>query len=156
MTKTAEFAYVTYIVAAPEKVWNAIVDGEAAAHYWGHRTESDWKSGSPWRLRRADGSGIVQIAGAVVESSPPDRLVLTWAYADNADNAEKGSRVTFLLQPHPGGSTKLTVRHDELESGSEMEAAVSSGWPMVLSNLKSFLENGKTVQLQSVKERANA
>lgn len=151
MTK-AKFAYATYIVAAPEKVWNAIIDGEVAMHYWGHRTESDWESGSPWRLRRADGSDKVQIAGTVVESSPSDRLVLTWAYPDDA--AKKVSRVTFVLQPHPGGNTKLMVLHDELESDSEMECAISSGWPMVLSNLKSFLECGKTVPLQSAKERA--
>jgi len=36
----------------------------------------------------------------------------------------------------------LTVTHDELEPGSEMEQGIMQGWPRVLSSLKSFLETG--------------
>ncbi len=29
-----EFVYVTYILSTPEKVWNALVDGEVTKQYW--------------------------------------------------------------------------------------------------------------------------
>jgi hypothetical protein len=38
---------------------------------------------------------------------------------------------------------KLTVTHDRLESGSEMQRGITEGWPMVLSSLKSMLETGE-------------
>jgi hypothetical protein len=35
------------------------------------------------------------------------------------------------------------VTHDEFELGSKVRDAVSNGWPLVLSSLKSFLETGR-------------
>ena len=41
--------YVTYINTTPEKVWNALIDGEMTKLYWGHsRNVSDWQVGSMW------------------------------------------------------------------------------------------------------------
>ena len=40
---------------------------------------------------------------------------------------------------------RLTVTHDELEAGSDMEKGITRGWPLVLSSLKSWLEIGKPV-----------
>ena len=39
--------------------------------------------------------------------------------------------------------TRLTVTHGNFKIGSTMVGKVSSGWPRVLSSLKSFLETGK-------------
>jgi hypothetical protein len=44
-----------------------------------------------------------------------------------------------------GDMVRLTVTHDELEKGSEMERNISRGWPRVLSSLKSLLETGKAL-----------
>ena len=41
--------------------------------------------------------------------------------------------------------TCLTMTHDRLEPGSEMEKGITEGWPMVLSSLKSLLETGKAL-----------
>ena len=144
----ARHVYVTYIAVQPEKVWDALIDGEMTKQYWGHRNASDWKAGSHWEHQRSDGSNTVDIAGTVIETSRPRRLVITWTSPKEAGNPEKLSRVTFDLEPHTGGNTKLTVTHDELESGSEMERGITRGWPIVLSNLKSFLESGKTMPLR--------
>ena len=38
---------------------------------------------------------------------------------------------------------RLTVTHDQLESGSDMLRGISEGWPRVLSSLKSLLETGR-------------
>ncbi len=47
-----EFVYVIYIASTPEKVFQALTDAEASKLYWhGCSVESDWKVGSPFRLR---------------------------------------------------------------------------------------------------------
>ncbi|MEU7578477.1 metalloregulator ArsR/SmtB family transcription factor [Streptomyces sp. NPDC041068] len=140
MSTKPSYVYVTYIESTPEKVWHALTDAELTAAYWGHSNVSDgeWKAGSGWAHRRVDGSGIDDVVGTVVESVPPSRLVTTWAEPDAAD--DEPSRVTFDIQPH-GGIVRLTVTHENLASEADREA-VGSGWPAVLSNLKSLLETG--------------
>lgn len=47
------------------------------------------------------------------------------------------------------------MTHDEFEPGSKVRDAVSNGWPLVLSSLKSFLETGRASALASA-EKAHA
>jgi uncharacterized protein YndB with AHSA1/START domain len=143
MTMDSEkFVYVTYIAATPAKVWQALIDGELTRQYWKHTNESDWKPGSKWKHVADDGKGTVRLVGKVVEVIPNKRLVLTWGdVADAADNA-KHSRVAMDIES-VGAMVRLTVTHDELQPGSEMARKISSGWPRVLSSLKSFLETGR-------------
>ena len=42
------------------------------------------------------------------------------------------------------GQVKLTVTHDDFAPDSKVFAGISNGWPLVLSNLKSYLETGST------------
>jgi hypothetical protein len=42
-----------------------------------------------------------------------------------------------------GESVKLTVTHEIDRPDSKLIAGVSSGWPHILSSLKSLLETGK-------------
>jgi Activator of Hsp90 ATPase homolog 1-like protein len=53
-------------------------------------------------------------------------------------HAEPRSRVTFEIEETPHG-VKLTVLHDGLQSGGAMLQSIGRGWPIVVSNLKSFL-----------------
>lgn len=138
-----EFVYVTYIATTPEKLWSALTDGEMTKRYWGrHRNVSDWKPGSSWEHQDYDDASLVDIVGTVVESSPPDKLVLTWAAPANRDKQEKHSRVTFDIA-RSADSVCLTVTHDRLEGDPEMLAGISMGWPAVLSSLKTMLETGE-------------
>lgn len=51
-----KFVYVTYIRTTPEKVWAALTDPQTIRKYWFNITaESDFKPGSPWRLKFEDG-----------------------------------------------------------------------------------------------------
>ena len=138
------FIYVTYIATTPEKLWNALIDPETTAKYWQHENVSDWKPGSRWEHRSSDENRTLKLVGKVVESSPPRRLVVTWAFpADEADD-EKHSRVTLEIEP-VGDVVRLTVTHDRLEAGSEMFEGISKGWPKVLSSLKSLMETGRSL-----------
>ncbi|MER5257637.1 MULTISPECIES: ArsR/SmtB family transcription factor [unclassified Streptomyces] len=134
------YVYVTYIESTPEKVWHALTDAELTAAYWGHANVSDWRQGSPWEHRRTDGSGIADVVGEVVESTPPTRLVTTWGYPNAAADSADPSQVTFDIEPY-GGIVRLTVTHENLADEKERND-VGSGWPAVLSNLKSLLETG--------------
>lgn len=140
---TEKFVYVTYIATTPEKVWAALLEGELTRQYWRHDNVSDWKVGSTWEHRRSDGEqGKVDIAGKVVESVPPKRLVVTWARPSEVAETAKHSRVTYEIEP-VASAVRLTVTHDQLEADPDMARAISGGWPKVLSSLKSLLETGR-------------
>lgn len=142
-----QFVYVTYISTTPEKLWAALADGEMTKQYWcWHRNVSDWKAGSVWKHQDYDDAGKVDIVGKVVESTPPRRLVLTWAAPADAKNEAKHSRVTFEIEPFRG-AVRLTVTHAELEPGSEMLDGITKGWPGVLSSLKTLLETGQPLAM---------
>ncbi|MXM66007.1 metalloregulator ArsR/SmtB family transcription factor [Streptomyces sp. HUCO-GS316] len=139
MADKPSFVYVIYIESTPEKVWEALTDADLTGAYWGHRNESDWRPGSRWQHVRTDGSGIADVVGTVVVSERPNRLVTTWAAPEEEGQEDKCSRVTFDIRPH-ADIVRLTVTHEDLDESERPDA--SSGWPAVLSNLKSLLETG--------------
>ena len=139
-----KFVYVSYIFSTQEKVWNALTDPELTKQYWmNHRNVSDWKVGSRWQHQDYTDASIVRIVGKVVESNPPNKLVLTWVPPADEGNPVKTSKVTFETEQFMPGIIRLTVTHDELEPDSEMLHSVSFGWPGVISALKTLLETGK-------------
>jgi len=153
MTKPS-FVYVTYIATTPEKVWQALVDTDVTRKYWAdptsdhhpvHVNVSDWKPGSQWAHQRLDDARTVDIVGKVVESTPPRRLVITWARPKEAGENSKHSRVTFDIDPQGDGLVRLTVTHEDLERDPQMFESISNGWPKVLSNLKTLLETGRAL-----------
>jgi uncharacterized protein YndB with AHSA1/START domain len=137
-----QFVYVTYISTSPEKLWNALIDPEITTKYWQHENVSDWQPGSKWEHRRSDKERTLDLIGKVIESSPPRRLVLTWAFPADEMHQEKHSMVTFEIEPIRD-VVRLTVTHDRLEPGSEMLEGITEGWPKVLSSLKSQMEVGR-------------
>ena len=146
------FVYVTYIATTPEKVWQAFVDTDVMAQYWaGPKSDcvrvnvSDWKPGSTWEHQRLDDAHTVDICGKVVESNPPHRLVYTWARPGEAGDDAKHSRVAIDIEQYIDGLVRLTVSHEDLERDPKMLESISGGWPMVLSNLKTLLETGRTL-----------
>jgi uncharacterized protein YndB with AHSA1/START domain len=151
MTKP-DYLYVTYIATTPEKAWRALMEIDLMREWWvdpvagcARVNVSDWKPGSRWAHTRADGTGTVDIVGKVVESTPPRRLVFTWARPVDAENDSKHSRVAFDIEPYGDSLIRLTVTHDELASDPDMLNGISGGWPKVLSNLKTFLETGRAL-----------
>lgn len=139
MSSKPRFVYVTYIQSTQDKVWNALIDADLTAEYWGHSNVSDWEVGSRWEHRRIDGSGIADVIGTVLEAIPPRRLVIT--FDGPAEQPPGGpSKVTFEIQSHHE-IVRLTVTHENLPDDDALNAA-SVGWPGVFANLKSLLETG--------------
>lgn len=137
-----QFVYVIYITTTTDKLWNALLDPAMTEKYWQHENRSDWKPGSRWEHRAFDAERTLRLVGKVLESAPPRRLVLTWAYPDDAAHEERHTRVTFDLEP-VGDVVRLTVTHDRFQPGTDMLEKISAGWPKVLSSLKSLLEVGR-------------
>jgi uncharacterized protein YndB with AHSA1/START domain len=139
---TTDQVYELFIKAAPERVWDAIVNPEFTVQYFhGVRIEVTPErrlSGS------ADGSETWD-ENAVLEWDPPRRLSHEWhSFYDPELAAEEKSRVTWEIEAQDGGFSKLTVIHDRLENAPKTAASVSgAGWMMVLSGLKSVLETGE-------------
>ena len=139
------FLYVTYIRTTPQTLWDALIEPEFTQLYWGGiRHDSDWKPGSSWGLVFPDGR--VADAGEVLEIDPPRRLVISWRNEFRPElKAEGFSRATFELETTSPDVVKLTVTHQIDVDGSKFIQAVSTGWPSILSSLKSLLETGTTL-----------
>ena len=139
-----EFVYTTYIETTAEKLWHALIDGDFTERYWfGHRVASDWTPGSSYRFSK---HGETTIEGNVLSLDPPKQLVYSWNPCSPETKGERVSRVTFDLEPR-GKVIKLTVTHDNLDPAGVMLRNISGGWPMVLANLKSFLETGHALEI---------
>ena len=137
----SQFVYVTYIRTTPEKLWRALIEPEFTRQYWfGTTQESEWKAGTSWQISFSDGR--VADTGEVVEIEPHRRLVLKWRHELDAElTAEGYSRLTYELAQN-GETVKLTVTHEMDKSESKFIKAISTGWPPILSSLKSLLETG--------------
>jgi uncharacterized protein YndB with AHSA1/START domain len=144
-TQNSRFVYVTYIRTTPERLWDALRLPEFTRQYWaGVTQECDWQAGSPWKMMLPDGR--VADAGEVLEIDPPHRLVLKWRNEFRPElHAEGFSRCTYLLEP-AGEVVKLTITHEIGVPQAKFIEAVSNGWPMILSSLKSMLEMGESFE----------
>jgi DNA-binding transcriptional ArsR family regulator/uncharacterized protein YndB with AHSA1/START domain len=149
-----EFVYTTYISTTPERLWQGLTDPAFTRQYWGGVAwESDWQAGSELVLQLKDGTMIADPAQVVLEADPFRRLSYTWhtftpqwaavygiGEEDRARFAgERRSKVTFDIEP-AGEMVKLTVVHDGFDPGSAVLEGVSAGWPRILSDLKTLLE----------------
>jgi uncharacterized protein YndB with AHSA1/START domain len=139
------FVYVTYIRTTPEKLWQALTDNNFVRQYWcACSQESTWEPGADWSLNFPDGR--VGDKGRVLEIDKPRRLVLEWRNEFRPElHAEGFSRCVFELEP-TADTVKLTVIHSMPLEKSQFIQAVSTGWPLILSSLKSLLETGESLE----------
>jgi uncharacterized protein YndB with AHSA1/START domain len=141
--RTMEKVFEIYIKTTPERLWDAITDGEMRKKYtFGVGVTSDWTEGSSYA---AGVPGVVDIsAGENLEVDPPRRLVQSFnaLWSDDV-KAEGTSRVTWEITPVGDDSVALTVTHDQLREGANNE--IYGGWPQILSGLKTLLETGETL-----------
>jgi uncharacterized protein YndB with AHSA1/START domain len=138
---SSKFVYVTYIRTTAAKVWEALTKPEFQRQYWfGMHQESDWNKGSAWAMKFSDGR--VADAGEILESDPPNRLVIKWRneFRDEL-KAEGFSRCVYELAEEDG-IVRLTITHTIERDNAKIIDAVSGGWPRILSSLKTLLEGG--------------
>jgi uncharacterized protein YndB with AHSA1/START domain/DNA-binding transcriptional ArsR family regulator len=136
-----EKVFEIYIRTTPERLWEAITDGDTRSNYWfGNQFTSEWTQGS--RIEMSNPRAEMLLGeGENIEVDPPRRLVqkMVALWSDDV-KSEGASRVTWEIEP-VGDSCRLTVIHDQLRDGANPE--IYGGWPMILSGLKTWLETGE-------------
>lgn len=140
--------YTIYIAAPAEKVWQALTSAEFSRQYFsGFAIEADLKVGGAFIARAPDGS--VHIGGEVIECDPPKKLTVTWNVNWPALVEKLGpTLVTYEIEP-AGDAVKLTMlqSHDR-DISDDILSGGRSGWPAILSSLKSLLETGQALAIK--------
>jgi uncharacterized protein YndB with AHSA1/START domain len=139
--------YAIYIASTPEKVWQALTSSEFTRKYfWERDVELEPKLGGAFVLRLPDGR--VNVRGTVVVYDPPRKLSVTW----QVEWPEEFRRLPECLVTYElaqaGEAVRLTMT--EAHSWEVPEAILSggrTGWPAILSSLKSLLEGGKPLAI---------
>lgn len=143
----ARTVYITYIAASPERVWQALTDPAFTRQFFfGFAVDVEPKAGGSFRMLYPDGR--THIRGEVVEWSPPQRFACTWLVEGMKERAGLPVGLVAYDIESSGDVVKLTMT--ESHSWDVPEAILAggrTGWPAILSNLKSVLETGKPMAL---------
>lgn len=152
MIATARFkpktVYVIYVAATPEKVWAALTDATFSKQYFfGLEVEIEPKTGGAFYLRYPDGR--VHVRGEVVEWSPPRRFACTWLVEGMKEFSELPECLVSYDIEQAGEAVRLTMTESHSWEVSEaILAGGRSGWPAILSSLKSVLETGRPLAVK--------
>ena len=140
--------YTIYIASTPEKVWQALTTAELSRKYFfGNAVEVDLKIGGAYVVRPPDGS--VHISGEVVECDPPRKLTITFN-VNWPQLIEKLGPTLVIYEIEPAGDAvrlTMTEAHDRPLSDDILSGG-RSGWPAILSSLKSLLETGEALVIK--------
>lgn len=139
--------HVTYIETTPEKLWSALTSGAFTTQYWfGRRIESDWSVGSPVRFYNSADDSLTD-SGEVLLYDEPKRLAYTFKNEFLESRQEEApGRVTFTIEPAGSDVVKLLVVHDQIEE--DKVEGWRNGWAPILANLKTYLETGRTLEIE--------
>lgn len=144
-----ELKYEFYIGAETETVWKAFVSEEGTRQtFFGCVIESTFQEGDSFRYVGPgnDGDNTVHVYGRILAYEPCK--VLSYlehpgpSYYSNHEELE--SRVTFTLET-VGACTKLSLVNDRFTSEHPAYENAKSHWWMILSNIKTLAETGRTL-----------
>jgi uncharacterized protein YndB with AHSA1/START domain len=140
--------YTIYIASTPERVWEALTSAELSRKYFfGNAVEVDLRVGGAYIVRTPD--GVLHISGEVIECDPLRKLTVTFNvnWPELIDKLGP-TLVTYEIEP-AGDAVRLTMTEshdrpldDDILSGGR------TGWPAILSSLKSLLETGTALTIQ--------
>ena len=143
------FVYTIYIRSTPEQVWDALTTAEFSRKYFsGLAVETELKVGGAFVVRMPDGA--IHISGEVIECDPPRKLTVTWNVNWPGLVEKLGiTLVTYQIEPAGDGTIRLTLTqaHDRPLSDDILSGG-RTGWPAMLSSLKSLLENGNALVIR--------
>jgi DNA-binding transcriptional ArsR family regulator/uncharacterized protein YndB with AHSA1/START domain len=143
MDQRPKHLFQIWIRTTPEALWKAITDPEVTQRYFfDTRVESTFEKGAPiayvWDGQHA-------LDGEVLEFDPPRRLVTSFVMThDEKAKLDAPSRVSWEIEQQ-GELCRLTVLHDDFAGETATYRNVVSGWPYILSGLKSWLETGTSL-----------
>jgi uncharacterized protein YndB with AHSA1/START domain len=154
MAESPKHVFEIYIRTTPEKLWQALTEGEMTKNYYfGSTVKCDWKTGSKYEYLGAESrpgsENTTLIDGEILEIDPPRRMVMTFNPLFFGEGVEyPTSRVTYEIT-QMGEACKLSLVHDQLEAGNPLTQEFFGGWSNILSALKTYLETGERLVVTS-------
>jgi uncharacterized protein YndB with AHSA1/START domain len=136
------------IAAPPEEIWEALTDpAKLKAYFMGADFESDWKVGSPIRIKGEFKGEAYEDKGEIRSFEPARRLAYSHysPLSGAADAPENYHLVTFELQPQ-GEATKVILTQANLLGGvkpsdEKMRGEYEKTWNTVLDGLARTVEH---------------
>jgi uncharacterized protein YndB with AHSA1/START domain len=140
--------YTIYIAATPEKVWQALTTAEFSRQYFfGFAVAMETRVGGSFIVRAPDGS--THIDGEVLACDPPSRLSVTWNVNWPGLVEKLGQTIVTYEIAQTGDAVRLTMTEShERELPADILSGGRTGWPAILSSLKSLLETGKPLAIK--------
>jgi uncharacterized protein YndB with AHSA1/START domain len=133
--------YRAYINAPATAVWRAITEGDQTVQYfYGTRVESAWEVGSPVVYSYPDGT--IAADGRVLAIDPPNRIEMTFHARWDPDLEAEGPVREVWALAEVNGMTELTVEFHDVAGDSRTFSEFTSGFPYIVSGLKSLVETG--------------
>lgn len=140
--------YTIYIASTPEKVWEALTSAEFSKQYFfGNAVEVEPRLGGAFIVRTPDGA--LHISGEVLAYDPPRKLSVTFNVNWPGLIEKLGPTLVTYEIEDVGDAVRLTMSegHDRPLSDDVLSGG-RTGWPAILSGLKSLLETGKAPQIK--------
>jgi hypothetical protein len=122
MSAKASLSFDIYLRATPRQIRAVLADTTVVPH---------WLAGVQFHPDRQEGS---------------QRLTCEWLQTDHLDTNGGSPSVVHFESVAMGRVTRLRVTHKNLAPGGGFLDLVASGWPMILSSLKSLIETGKPLE----------
>lgn len=141
---TESTIYVIYIATTLEKCWEAVTSSAfTKLYFFGRTVESDWKVGSEVIYRKPDGG--VDVQGKILECDPPHFVRFTWRVDWIPELRHLPDSIVSYRNEWAGeGVVRFTMTEEHREPiDARLLEGGRSGWPLILSGLKSVLETGK-------------
>jgi uncharacterized protein YndB with AHSA1/START domain len=140
--------YVTYIAASAEAVWQGLTDPAFTRRYFvGFAVDVEPKQGGAFRMLYPDGR--VHIGGKVIDWSPPRRFACTWL-VEGMPGFDRlpVCIVAYDIEP-AGDAVRLTMTESHSwDVPAGILAGGQTGWPAILSGLKSLIETGTAPKIE--------
>lgn len=140
--------YTIYIASTPDKVWEALTSAKFSKQYFfGNAVEVEPHLGGAFTVRTPDGA--LHISGEVLAYDPPRKLSVTFNVNWPALIDKLGPTLVTYEIEQVGDAVRLTMSegHDRPLSDDILSGG-RTGWPAILSGLKSLLETGKAPQIK--------
>ncbi|MGP6189687.1 MAG: SRPBCC family protein [Vulcanimicrobiaceae bacterium] len=147
MSQPVRNIFEVYIHTTPEKLWDAITNGELMQQYfYGGRLKATPRKPGDRLTYIDDDDGFTMLDGEVLEIDPPRKLVQTFEHKWETHMDPVPSRVTWEIT-QLGGTCKLALEH-VFERDGEIVEQTRSGWSVILSGLKTLLETGGPLTIE--------
>jgi uncharacterized protein YndB with AHSA1/START domain len=140
--------YTIYLASTPEEVWQALTTAEFSRQYFfGFAFEMEPRVGGSFIARAPDGS--THIDGEVRACDPPRKLSVTWNVNWPGLVEKLGQTIVTYEIAQAGDAVRLTMTEShERELPEDILSGGRTGWPAILSSLKSVLETGKPLAIK--------